>query len=392
MDAYSVDNYRFVTVVVLLLLLPLLTQTVIADDNEYPYDEDGWLTRIAGPERFSLGDEFGCQGMPDIDPFENPDSVASCRSYLTERVEASRWGASPITFGLQDGTSDSTLNQNIGDALVTSGFQVSIGPSIGDERIQAIEFDAGSLEKNVASIEAIEASMDDGTPVVLRWIAELGDLNVRKDPDVLAWIEDQPFWFTTAGEYHTSKTPASITPNGSNSIILNQPSVNVGEWSTPGTSVVSLVNSTEPGLQVESVRWMNGTDIPLLDEMDRHLRVGWRVVSGEVYVSIAPGDKVEIQFSSSIDEVEIEVSDFNGLTPMIVIGEHVTDLFEWSSGFQDSSIRFTWLVEPRPVAQMDIILPVIALVVGVLTVFQMRRLINRDNPNQFTYRSLFEQE
>ena len=152
------------------------------------------------------------------------------------------------------------------------------------------------------------------------------------------------------------------------------------------------MNSTDPGLQVESVRWMNGTDIPLLDEMDRHLRVGWRVVSGEVYVSIAPGDKVEIQFSSSIDEVEIEVSDFNGLTPMIVIGEHVTDLFEWSSGFQDSSIRFTWLVEPRPVAQMDIILPVIALVVGVLTVFQMRRLINRDNPNQFTYRSLFEQE
>ena len=55
MDAHSVDNYRFVTVVVLLLLLPLLTQTVIADDNEYPYDEDGWLTRIAGPERFSLG-------------------------------------------------------------------------------------------------------------------------------------------------------------------------------------------------------------------------------------------------------------------------------------------------------------------------------------------------
>ncbi len=330
--------------------------------------------------------------MPDIDPFTNPDSVASCRSYLTERVEASRWGPSPITFGLQDAASDSTLNQHLGDALVTSGFQVSIGPSIGDERIKAIDFDAGSLEKNVASIEAIEASMDDGTPVVLRWIAELGDLNVRKDSDVVAWIETQPFWFTTAGEYHTSQTSASITPNGSNSIILDQPSVNVGEWSTPGTSVVSLLNSTEQGLQVESVRWMNGTDVPLLDEMDRHLRVGWRIVSGEVYVSIAPGDKVEIVFSSTINQVGIETGDFNGLTPMIVVGEHVTDLFEWSSGFQDSSIRFTWLIEPRPVAQMDIILPVIALVVGVITVFQMRRLINRDNTNQFTYGSLFEQE
>ena len=376
----------------MLLILPLFTHTVIAEENEYEYDEDGWLTRIAGPERFNLGDEFGCQGMPDIDPFEDPNTVASCRSYLTERVDASRWGASPITFGLQSGSSDSSMNQSIGDALVTSGFQVSIGPSIGDERIETIDFDAGSLEKNVASKEAIEASMDDGTPVVLRWIAELGDLNVRKDPDVVSWIETQPFWFTTAGEYHTSRQSASISSNGSKSIILNQPSVNMGDWSTPGTNVISLVNSTENGLQVESVRWMNGTTLPLLDEMDRHLRVGWRVISGDLYMSIAPGDKVEIQFSESIDELDIQVGNFNGLTPMIVIGEHVTDLFEWSSGFQESSIRFTWLIEPRPVTQMDIALPVIAIVVGIITVFQMRRLITRDNPREFTYGSLFEQE
>ena len=376
----------------MLLILPLFTHTVTADNNEYEYDEDGWLTRIAGPERFNLGDEFGCQGMPDIDPFEDPNSVASCRSYLIERVEASRWGPSPITFGLQDGSSDSSMNQSIGDALVTSGFQVSIGPSIGDERIEAIDFDAGSLEKNVASIEAIEASMDDGTPVVLRWIAELGDLNVRKDPDVVSWIETQSFWFTTAGEYHTSRQSASISPNGSESIILNQPSVNIGDWSTPGNNVISLVNSTENGLQVESVRWMNGTTLPPLDEMDRHLRVGWRVISGDLYISIAPGDKVEIQFSESIDELDIQVGNFNGLTPMIVIGEHVTDLFEWSSGFQESSIRFTWLIEPRPVTQMDIALPIIAIIVGIITVFQMRRLITRDNPREFTYGSLFEQE
>ena len=376
----------------MLLILPLFTHTAIADNNEYEYDEDGWLTRIAGPERFNLGDEFGCQGMPDIDPFEDPNSVASCRSYLIERVEASRWGPSPITFGLQDGSSDSSMNQSIGDALVTSGFQVSIGPSIGDERIETIDFDAGSLEKNVASIEAIEASMDDGTPVVLRWIAELGDLNVRKDPDVVSWIETQPFWFTTAGEYHTSRQSASISPNGSESIILNQPSVNMGDWSTPGTNVISLVNSTENGLQVESVRWMNGTTLPPLDEMDRHLRVGWRVISGDLYISIPPGDKVEIQFSESIDELDIQVGNFNGLTPMIVIGEHVTDLFEWSSGFQESSIRFTWLIEPRPVTQMDIALPIIAIIVGIITVFQMRRLITRDNPREFMYGSLFEQE
>ena len=386
------SNYRFAIAVLGLLILPLFTHTVTADNNEYEYDEDGWLTRIAGPERFNLGDEFGCQGMPDIDPFEDPNSVASCRSYLIERVEASRWGPSPITFGLQDGSSDSSMNQSIGDALVTSGFQVSIGPSIGDERIEAIDFDAGSLEKNVASIEAIEASMDDGTPVVLRWIAELGDLNVRKDPDVVSWIESSTVLVYHSGRYHTSRQSASISPNGSESIILNQPSVNIGDWSTPGNNVISLVNSTENGLQVESVRWMNGTTLPPLDEMNRHLRVGWRVISGDLYISIAPGDKVEIQFSESIDELDIQVGNFNGLTPMIVIGEHVTDLFEWSSGFQESSIRFTWLIEPRPVTQMDIALPIIAIIVGIITVFQMRRLITRDNPREFTYGSLFEQE
>ena len=168
--------------------------------------------------------------------------------------------------------------------------------------------------------------------------------------------------------------------------------MNIGDWSTPGNNVISLVNSTENGLQVESVRWMNGTTLPPLDEMDRHLRVGWRVISGDLYISIAPGDKVEIQFSESIDELDIQVGNFNGLTPMIVIGEHVTDLFEWSSGFQESSIRFTWLIEPRPVTQMDIALPIIAIIVGIITVFQMRRLITRDNPREFTYGSLFEQE
>ena len=31
----------------------------------------------------------------------------------------------------------------------------------------------------------------------MSWIAEMEDLNVRRDRDVVAWIDEQPFWFTT---------------------------------------------------------------------------------------------------------------------------------------------------------------------------------------------------
>ena len=83
---------------------------------------------------------------------------------------------------------------------------------------------------------------------------------------------------------------------------------------------------------------------------------------------------------------------FNGMVPFIVYGLHVVDLFEWSSGFKDSSIRFTWLIEPRPVTQMDWILPVIAGIVGIITIVQMRRLIRTDTPSTELYRNMFESE
>ena len=50
------------------------------------------------------------------------------------------------------------------------------------------------------------------------------------------------------------------------------------------------------------------------------------------------------------------------------------------------------LIEPRPVTQMDWILPVIAGIVGIITIIQMRRLIRSDNPSTELYRNMFESE
>ena len=101
---------------------------------------------------------------------------------------------------------------------------------------------------------------------------------------------------------------------------------------------------------------------------------------------------IEYDSNESIESIHSIQDNFNGMTPFIVFGHHVVDLFEWSSGFKDSSIRFTWLIEPRSVTQMDWILPIVAGIVGIVTIFQMRRLIRSDNPSLELHRHLFESE
>ena len=42
--------------VILILSAPIIS----ASESSYSFDDDGWLTQLAGPERLALGDEFGC--------------------------------------------------------------------------------------------------------------------------------------------------------------------------------------------------------------------------------------------------------------------------------------------------------------------------------------------
>ena len=264
------------------------------------------------------------------------------------------------------------------------------------EKLNSFEVNAGTLEKGIASIDSILSSANDEEIVVLSWIAEMEDLNVRRDRDVVSWIEEQSFWFTTPGELVSSKSSGNISLVNYNdsTVTVEQPNQITGLWETPGNSLISGVDMGGQDLEVISVTYTNGTELEEFDSMDRHLSDGWRYENGSLHLSLIPGTNAIIQYNrnQSISDIQISNNTFNGLVPFIVYGEHVTDLFEWSSGFQNSSIRFTWLVEPRPVIQMDWVLPIIAGFVGLITIVQMRRLIQSDNPSPELYRNLFESE
>ena len=380
--------------VALILSIPVVN----AELSDYPHDEDGWLTRLAGPERLALGDEFGCHGMPDVSILEDVNSVDACISYVNSLIPASRWGNNTLSFGLPTDSSKHANSQELKNSLLSSGIKAVDNTQFSENfsDFSSFQVNAGSLEKSIASIESIQTASQENGIVIMSWIAEMEDLNVRRDRDVVDWIENQPFWFTTPGEIISSQKVVEVNSfNNTSSIVeVRQPSAESGLWETPGNSLITTNGINSNGLSVASVKYTNGSELTELNSNDNHLREGWRFDNGSLHLSLFPNTVALIDYNTneSIDSVEVNPDTFNGMIPFIVYGLHVVDLFEWSSGFKDSSIRFTWLIEPRPVTQMDWILPAIAGIVGIVTIIQMRRLIRSDDPSVELYRDMFESE
>jgi len=380
--------------VTLILSVPVVN----AELSDYPHDEDAWLTRLAGPERLALGDEFGCHGMPDVSILEDVDSVGACISYVNSLIPASRWGNNTLSFGLPTDSSQHPNSQELKDSLLSSGIKAVDNTQFSENfsNFSSFQVNAGSLEKSIASIESIQTASQENGIVIMSWIAEMEDLNVRRDRDVVDWIEDQPFWFTTPGEIISSQKVVEVNSfNNTSSIVeVRQPSAESGLWETPGNSLITTNGINNNSLSVISVKYTNGSELTELNSNDNHLREGWRFDNGSLHLSLFPNTVALIDYNTNepIDSVEVNPDTFNGMIPFIVYGLHVVDLFEWSSGFKDSSIRFTWLIEPRPVTQMDWILPIIAGIVGIVTIIQMRRLIRSDDPSVELYRDMFESE
>lgn len=380
--------------VALILSIPVVN----AELSDYPHDEDGWLTRLAGPERLALGDEFGCHGMPDVSILEDVNSVDACISYVNSLIPASRWGNNTLSFGLPIDSSKHANSQELKNSLLSSGIKAVDNTQFSENfsDFSSFQVNAGSLEKSIASVESIQTASQENGIVIMSWIAEMEDLNVRRDRDVVDWIENQPFWFTTPGEIISSQKVVEVNSfNNTSSIVeVRQPSAESGLWETPGNSLITTNGINSNGLSVASVKYTNGSELTELNSNDNHLREGWRFDNGSLHLSLFPNTVALIDYNTneSIDSVEVNPDTFNGMIPFIVYGLHVVDLFEWSSGFKDSSIRFTWLIEPRPVTQMDWILPAIAGIVGIVTIIQMRRLIRSDDPSVELYRDMFESE
>ena len=64
---------------------------------------------------------------------------------------------------------------------------------------------------------------------------------------------------------------------------------------------------------------------------------------------------------------------------MTVAGHETTDLFKWSKRFlEDTSVRFTWLVQPRPAEGSDAWIPYAIVGVGFATVIGMLGILGRE--------------
>jgi len=355
------------------LLLPLLLPAVAAQSS---WRADGWLTvPVVGPHRLDHGDEFACAGMPGRDVFEDTDVIEECRTYLMDNIAASRWGEAPLSFGLNGPDGLEAEGEALATALAAvqeAGFEV-----IGDADYGAhgagftnIIRAGGSLEKNIASIEMIEAAAADEY-VNLYWEARIEDLNVRKDGDVLGWVEGQPFWFTTWGEYHTQSLATFELVESNATHLVVEVGASPTSWSMP------LSFSLESA--ASSVSFENGTEMPSFTLSNRSLDVGHRTTANMTYVSAFPGSRIIIETNVSQTPTP---ANFNGLTPFMATGHQTDDLFEWSSPFQDSSIRFTWLILPQARPLPSIILPFLAIILIIAIPVAIHLTVKKDRDSR----------
>lgn len=361
-----------------LLLLPLCAP-VAAE-----WDEDSWLTVIIGPERLELGDEFGCHGMVGSEITVYSVEITECRDYLTQRINASKWGQNPISLGIDS----DRLDEIDSEAIVAAGFAVvdqQILPP--NSEIENISYNGGSLEKNRQTVEDFQELIDDGVPIInFYWKAREHDVVVRPNSELIYSIESTTAWFTTWGEhasYQATKSNFTVDNSSSDSWLVTFESDILSKtgvfWDVPITNQFSNINA-----DVVSV---NTSDIAM-DELisdSPHLQTGWRQDNNSLILTLMPGQQVSIIFDASTnpDTTQQTCDRFNCHTVAITVaGIHTNDLFDWSRRWDDTPMKFTWLVEPREVAQYGWVLPTLAIIVALSAPVAIIWLVKNDRRAQ----------
>jgi len=353
---------RLLAMIVLILLAAQITMPGVA-----AWRADGWLDIdvIAG-ERMRMGDEFGCHGIPGKDLRNNGDAISECKQYLTDRINASRWGENPLSFGVPD----AELSISVRDNLSRAGFKV-----LGDmsshqwQGPQWVTRNGGSLEKNSASTEVIEEAALGGGLVSLYWQAQIGDLNVRKDGDVVDWLENQRVWSTTWGEYYSYRggnciASTQITEFGDGfELTVESVEDDDGWWCVPQTFRFSNISATI--LSVDG----HSAPLPKIDAENGNLTESWRVEADSLFITYRAGSTIRIVADADIDydvDNHSKVDNYNNHSwALAIAGYHCNDLFEWSSPFRTSSLKFTWLIEPQGEVAGSYLLPAVALVLMI---------------------------
>ena len=109
------------------------------------------------------------------------------------------------------------------------------------------------------------------------------------------------------------------------------------------------------------------------------MKTGYRILNeSSVTLTIPEGAVVEIAWEGEVSDIEIEEGTFNNFTPFMAVGHHTVDLFEWSSPFQDSPLRFTWLIEPQADIEPSWILPMLAVLIVLIAPIAVYATLRHD--------------
>ena len=99
-------------------------------------------------------------------------------------------------------------------------------------------------------------------------------------------------------------------------------------------------------------------------------------------LSVVNGHAVNITLNDTgVEHDVLAQTDFfnNHSAAVTVAGHETTDLFKWAKRFvDDTDVRFTWLVQPRPSETADAWIPYAVVGVGLLTVFIMLGVLGRE--------------
>jgi len=341
--------------VLAMLLSATLAPSVLADVK---WEEDGWLATI-GLEHLDNGDEFGCYGMPNLEWKADPGAVAlECRNYIEDRIDASKWGAQPLSTYTP---SDLTAAQHT--VIANQGFTIH-GDNTGQsstawhssENVPESEYDwydlgrrGGSLEKEIADVDALSAELDAGGLVNMYWIGRIHDATVRHDGDVLDMLSQRnDVWFTTWGEAYSYWSVHRCYEfdhqmNGSTlhfehiDTIACRSSTNA--WNVPVTWIADISGSN-----------VTGSNLIEISTEESNTMEGWRQEGDILYFSVLMGHEIHFNLTEDVDYDILGRTQFfnNKSAALTVAGHSTTDLFLWSKRFDDNQfLRFTWLISPR---------------------------------------------
>ena len=385
-----------------LLIVSVLVHPVALAQSAW--EEDGWLRTSFGQERLDAGDEFGCYGVPGLSWINDPGAVAqACKTYIEDRINASKWGQSPLSSYTPDTLTMADHGKVASQGFVVHGDQTGLEESAwhNNTDVPTDPWDwynlgrrGGSLEKGIASLETVQAEVESGGLVNLYWIGRVNDATVRHDRDVLAYLDESPdIWLTTWGEAWSSWSGKRCYEHDRDAAEIDGRTVLTFEsleteacrsvsndlpWNIPLTWLIDV-----EGVEVLDVVSVNSNrSLPSIEGEKNTQQGWWQQDDGTLVLSVLNGHPVNITLNGSdVNNDVLKQAEFfnNHSAAVTVAGHQTTDLFKWAKRFvDDTSVRFTWLVQPRVADDVDAWIPYAVVGVGVLSVFIMLGVLGRE--------------